>query len=257
MALSDAELERYSRQLVLPEWSVEAQQRLQDASVLVVGAGALGSAAAGYLTAAGVGRLGVVDFDELELSNLQRQLLGATGDLGANKAELAARRLGALNTDVLVEPYPVRLEEQNAAAMVQGHDCVIDCSDTLETRYLINDACVAEEVALVEGGILGFTGIVTSILPGRSACYRCMFPVEGAEQDRRSCAELGVIGPLGGVIGSMQALEAIKLVARVGEPLTDRILQVEGLDLRTTTVRTERRADCEACSRKPVAAETS
>jgi adenylyltransferase/sulfurtransferase len=209
MSLSDSELERYSRQLVLPEWSGAAQERLRAATVIVVGAGALGSPAATYLAAAGVGRIGLVDQDAVELSNLHRQPLHFTPDLGAPKAESAAAKLRFLNPEVQLEPYPVRLDEANAGAIVMGADLVVDCSDSFETRYLVNDTCCREQIDLVEAGVLGFTGLAMSIRPGRSACYRCAFPVPPPPGSLPSCREAGVLGAMAGIIGSVQALEAI------------------------------------------------
>jgi molybdopterin/thiamine biosynthesis adenylyltransferase len=247
MTLSDAELERYSRQLVLPEWSGEAQERLRRASAIVVGAGALGSPAATYLAAAGVGRVGIVDSDAVELSNLHRQPLHFTPDIGLNKADSAAVKLGVLNPEVAVDTYPVRLDRQNAGAIVTGADVVVDGSDSFETRYAVNDACCAQGVPLVEGGVLGFDGLVMSIRPGESACYRCAFPSEPAPGSVPSCREAGVLGALAGIVGSIQALEALKLLTGVGEPLLDRILQLEGAGMRQTLVSTRRRSDCPAC----------
>ena len=253
MTLSDAELERYSRQLVLPEWSGAAQERLKEASAIVVGAGALGSPVATYLAAAGVGRIGIVDSDPVELSNLHRQPVHFTPDIGRNKAENAAFKLGVLNPEVALEPYPVRLEEANAAAIVEGADVVVDCSDTFETRYVVNDACCATGVRLVEGGVLGFAGLVLSIEPGRSACYRCAFPTPPPPGSVPSCREAGVLGATAGVVGSIQALEALKLLSGVGEPLFDRILQLDGAAMAQTLVKTRRREDCAACARVPAA----
>jgi molybdopterin/thiamine biosynthesis adenylyltransferase len=247
MTLSDSELERYSRQLVLPEWSGAAQERLSSATAIVVGAGALGSPAATYLAAAGVGRIGIVDYDVVELSNLHRQPLHFTPDVGRQKAENAALKLGVLNPEVAVDPYPVELNEQNAHAIVMGADVVVDCSDTFATRYVVNDACCAQRVPLVEAGVLGFDGLVLSIRPGESACYRCAFPVEPAPGSVPSCREAGVLGATAGIVGSIQALEAIKLVTGVGTPLTDRILQLEAATMEQTLVSTTRRADCPAC----------
>jgi molybdopterin-synthase adenylyltransferase len=252
--LSEPELERYSRQLVLPEWSGAAQERLREASVVVVGAGALGSPVLLYLAAAGVGHLGVVDSDAVELSNLHRQPLHFTPDIGLPKAANAALKLSALNPEVQVDQYPVRLDETNAEAIVAGADLVVDCSDSFATRYLVNDACCAQGVPLVEGGVLGFGGLVMSIRPGESACYRCAFPTEPAAAP--SCREAGVLGPMAGLIGSVQALEALKLLAVVGEPLLDAILQVDGADLTFTRVATERRPDCPACVRVPAASQS-
>jgi molybdopterin/thiamine biosynthesis adenylyltransferase len=246
MTLSDAELERYSRQLVLPEWSGSAQERLKNASVIVVGAGALGSPVATYLAAAGVGQIGVVDEDTVELSNLHRQPLHFTPDLGLPKASNAVVKLSALNPEVQVEQYPVRLDAANAEAIVMGADLVVDCSDSFETRYVVNDACCAQRVPLVEGGVLGFVSLVMSIRPGESACYRCAFPTEPV--DAPSCRDAGVLGAMAGIAGSIQALEAIKLLTGVGEPLLDTILHIDGASLAFTRVSTERLAECPACA---------
>ena len=247
MTLSEAELERYSRQLVLPEWSGEAQERLKSATVIVVGAGALGSPAATYLVAAGVGHLGIVDEDAVELSNLHRQPLHFTPDVGRQKAENAALKLGVLNPEVQIDPYPVRIDERNAPAIVMGADVVVDCSDSFATRYAVNDACCAQRVPLVEAGVLGFDGLVLSIKPGESACYRCAFPTEPAAGSVPSCREAGVLGAAAGIVGSIQALEAIKLITGVGEPLTDRILQLDARGMEQTMVSTSRRGGCPAC----------
>jgi molybdopterin/thiamine biosynthesis adenylyltransferase len=246
MALSEREIERYSRQLVLPEWSGAVQERLSNASAVVVGAGALGSPAATYLVAAGVGRVGVVDGDWVEISNLQRQFLHYTPDIEAQKAESAAQKLGVLNTEVTVEPYPVEIDEDNAEALVMGADVVVDCTDSFDTRYLVNDACCAQRVPLVEGGALGFGGMVMAIRPGETACYRCAFPT--APPDGPSCRDAGILGAVAGVIGSLQALEALKLLSGVGTAPGDVIVQFDGLSLAQTLVRTSRRADCSACA---------
>ena len=257
MTLSEAELERYSRQLVLPEWSGEAQERLKAATVLVVGAGALGSPAATYLAAAGVGRIGIVDGDVVELSNLHRQPLHDTPDIGRHKAENAALKLGLLNPEVALDSYPVRIDAQNAPAIVMGVDAVIDCSDSFDTRYLVNDACCAQRVPLVEAGVLGFDGLVLSIRPGASACYRCAFPTEPPAGSVPSCREAGVLGATAGVVGAIQALEAIKLLTAVGKPLTDRILQLDARTMEQTIVSTSRRADCPACGRLQPASQSA
>jgi molybdopterin-synthase adenylyltransferase len=246
MTLTDAELERYSRQLVLPEWSAAAQERLRAASVIVVGAGALGSPVATYLAAAGVGRLGIVDSDAVELSNLARQPLHYTPDVGLMKADNAVVKLSALNPEVEVQGYPVELTASNAEAIVAGADVVVDCADSFDTRYTVNEACCAQAVALVEGGVLGFSGLVMAIRPGVSACYRCAFPIVPPPGSVPSCREAGVLGATAGVIGSLQALEALKLLTGVGEPLLDTVLHVDGVDF--TRVATSRRDDCPACA---------
>jgi molybdopterin/thiamine biosynthesis adenylyltransferase len=237
----DPWLDRYSRQLVLPEWSEAAQRAVGAASVLVVGAGALGSPVATYLAGAGVGRLGIVDDGDVELSNLHRQHLHFTPDLGVPKAHSAVAKLGFLNPDIVIEPYQAAF----SPAMVEGIDLVVDCTDSFAARYAVNAACCAAGVPLVEGGVVGMSGLVMAIRPGETACYRCAFPAEPA--DAPSCAEAGVLGPAAGVVGSLQALEALKLLA--GLPaLTDAFLQVDlaGLDFLRVAVR--RRPDCPDCS---------
>ena len=230
--LTEAEIERYSRQLVLPDWSEEAQIALRDASVLVVGAGGLGSPVALYLAGAGVGRVGLVDSDVVEISNLHRQPLHFTPDLGVPKVESAAAKLRFLNPDVVIEPYQVRLDETNAAGLVEGQDLVIDCSDSFATRYAVNKACCDAGVDLVEGGAVGWSGLVMTILPRATACYRCAFPVE--PEDAQSCAEAGILGPAAGVLGTLQALEALKLLTGAQPPLLDAFLTVDLASLEFT-----------------------
>jgi molybdopterin/thiamine biosynthesis adenylyltransferase len=244
--ISDRELERYARQLVLPEWTGQVQDRLKGSTAIVIGVGALGSPAATYLACAGVGRIGVSDGDWVELSNLNRQPLHFTPDIETQKAESAAQKLGVLNTEISVEPYPVEVDSDNVTAIVAGADVVLDCTDSFETRYLINEACCAERVPLVEAGALGFGGMVFAIRPGETACYRCAFPT--APANAPSCAEAGMLGAVTGVIGSLQALEALKLLSGVGTPPGDTILQFDGLTLQQTLVRTSRRPDCTACA---------
>ncbi|HEX8075208.1 MAG TPA: HesA/MoeB/ThiF family protein [Thermoleophilaceae bacterium] len=256
MTLSDLELERYSRQLVLREWSGAAQEKLRSASAIVIGAGALGSPVGLYLAAAGVGRIGVVDSDRVELSNLHRQPLHFTPDLDVPKAQNAAVKLAVLNPEVQVEPYPVRLEEANAEAIVAGADVAVDCSDSFATRYLVNDACCAQGVPLVSGSVLGFAGQVMTIRPGESACYRCAFATEPPAGSVPSCREAGVLGATAGIVGSIQALEALKLLAGVGRPLTDRILHLDAATMEQTLVATARRGDCSACAQVPAAAQS-
>ena len=240
---ADPWLERYSRQLVLPQWSEEAQRRIGEAGVLVVGAGALGSPVATYLAGAGVGRLGLVDDGEVELSNLHRQHLHFTPDIGVPKAHSAVAKLGFLNPDVVIEPYQARFNP----AMLEGQDLVVDCTDSFESRYAINAACCEAGVALVEGGVTGLTGLVMAICPGETACYRCAFP--DPPPPGPSCAEAGVLGPAAGVVGSLQALEGLKLLA--GLPaLTDAFLQIDLATLDFLRVRTTRREDCQDCSRR-------
>ena len=245
--LGDEELERYSRQLVLPEWSEAAQLALRGASVLVVGAGALGSPVLASLAGAGVGRLGVVDDDDVELSNLHRQHLHFTPDVGVAKAESAAAKLRFLNPEVLVEPYRVRADAASAPGLVEGHDLVVDCSDSFATRYAVNAACCDAGVPLVEGGVVGTSGLVMAIRPGESACYRCAFPEPPPPGSAPSCAQAGVIGPAAGVIGSLMALEALKLLTGFRPPLLDAFLQLDLGDPELLRVAVRRRDDCPDC----------
>ena len=239
----DPWLERYSRQLVLPQWSEAAQRSLGAASVLVVGAGALGSPVAVYLAGAGVGRLGIVDDGDVELSNLHRQHLHFTPDLGVPKAHSAVSKLGFLNPDIVVEPY----QAQFAAPMVEGQDLVVDCTDAFATRYAVNAACCAAGVPLVEAGVAGMSGLVMAIQPGETACYRCAFPQPPPAGAVPTCAQAGVLGPAAGVIGSLQALEALKLLAGLPDTLTDAFLQVDLAAGEFLRVAVRRRADCPDC----------
>jgi molybdopterin/thiamine biosynthesis adenylyltransferase len=237
-------LERYSRQLVLPQWSEAAQRALGDASVLVVGAGALGSPVATYLAGAGVGRLGIVDDEEVELSNLHRQHLHFSPDLGVPKAHSAVAKLGFLNPDIVVEPYQAAFN----AAMLEGQDLVVDCTDSFAARYAVNAACCAAGVPLVEGGVVGMSGLVMAIRPGETACYRCAFPQAPPPRAVPSCAQAGVLGPAAGVIGSLQALEALKLLAGLDGALTDAFLQVDLATHEFLRVTVRRRDDCPDCA---------
>jgi molybdopterin-synthase adenylyltransferase len=243
--LSEDEQHRYSRHLLLPEWSEAAQVAVREASVLVIGAGGLGSPVAMHLAGAGVGRLGIVDSDAVEISNLHRQHLHFTPDLGVAKAGSAAAKLRFLNPEIVVEDYYARIDADNAGGMVEGQDLVVDCSDSFATRYAVNAACCAAGVPLVEGGVVGWSGLVMAIRPGESACYRCAFPSEPPEAP--SCAEAGVLGPAAGVIGSLQALEALKLLTGAVAPLTDGFLQVDLASLDVLRVGVARRDDCPDC----------
>ncbi|CAN5493929.1 thiazole biosynthesis adenylyltransferase ThiF [soil metagenome] len=253
MSLAPEELERYSRQLLMAEWSGAAQERLKAGRAVIVGVGALGSPVAAYLAAAGVGRIELVDGDTVELSNLHRQPIYSTPDVGASKAEVAAARLRLLNPDVSVEPTVRELTAGDGRELVAGADVVVDCTDSFESRYAVNDACCAEAIDLVEGGVVAFDGLVLSVRPGVSACYRCAFPSPPPAGTRRSCRNAGVLGAMAGVVGSIQALEALKLLGDVGQPLLDRLLSLDGRDMGQTVVLTSPRPDCPACAQVPAA----
>jgi molybdopterin/thiamine biosynthesis adenylyltransferase len=244
MSFSDAEVERYARHLVLREIGGPGQQRLAAARVLIVGAGGLGAPAALYLAAAGVGELAIVDPDTVSLSNLQRQVLYATADAGAPKVERAAGRLAALNPHVRVEPIDRVLTDANARALIAGAALVLDGTDDFATRFAVNAACVAEGVTLVSGAIGRWTGQI-GVYAGRP-CYRCLVPE--IPPDAETCSAVGVVGALAGVIGSMMALEAIKLITGAGEPLTGRLMIYDALSAEARTVRLGADPDCPVCS---------
>jgi molybdopterin/thiamine biosynthesis adenylyltransferase len=211
----------------------------------VIGAGALGAPVALYLAGAGVGRLGIIDDDDVELSNLHRQILHFTPDVGVAKAESAAAKLRFLNPGIVVEPYRVRVDAASVPSLIEGQDLVVDCSDSFATRYAVNAACCAAGVRLVEAGVLGMAGLVMSIKPGRTACYRCAFPEPPADAPR--CADAGVLGPAAGVIGSLQALEALKLLTGVAPVIADGFLHVDLASGEFLRVHSARRDDCPDC----------
>jgi molybdopterin/thiamine biosynthesis adenylyltransferase len=244
MSFSDEEVERYARHLVLREIGGAGQQALKATRVLIVGAGGLGAPAALYLAAAGIGRIGLVDDDEVALSNLQRQVLYGTSDVGRVKTEAAAQKLGALNPNVAVDALNARLTDQNARELVRGYDVVLDGSDSFETRFAVGAACLAEGRTLVSGAIGRWTGQV-GVFAGRP-CYRCLVPE--IPPDAETCAAVGVVGALAGVIGSLMALETIKLITGAGEPLTGRLLIFDALAAETRTVRIGADPACPACA---------
>jgi molybdopterin/thiamine biosynthesis adenylyltransferase len=243
MSFSDEEVERYARHLVLREIGGPGQQRLKAARVLIVGAGGLGAPAALYLAAAGVGELALVDPDTVALSNLQRQVLYGSDDQGRVKVEAAAERLAALNGGVRITPIAERLTAANALGLIRGFDLVLDGTDDFVTRFAVNAACVAEGVTLVSGAIGRWTGQV-GVFAGRP-CYRCLVPE--IPPDAETCAAVGVVGALAGVIGSMMALEAVKLIAAAGAPLTGRLLIYDALAGESRTVRIGADPQCPVC----------
>ena len=250
MPLSETERLRYSRHLLLGEVGLEGQQRLRAARVLIVGAGGLGSPAALYLTAAGVGRIGLIDGDHVDLSNLQRQILFDSASIGAPKAETARRRLLQLNPEIEVIAHAEELRAANAAQLLAQYDLVLDGSDRLTTRYLVNDACVLHRKPLVSAAVHRFEGQAMSYVPGQGPCYRCLFS-SNSEGLVPNCAEAGVLGVLPGVMGTLQATEAIKLITGIGTPLVGRLLTYDALELRFREFRFARRDDCAVCGDHP------
>ena len=245
--MDDHQLLRYSRQILLPQIGVEGQQILLQARVLVVGAGGLGSAAAVYLASAGIGHLTVADDDEVDLSNLQRQILHRQRDVGRAKVDSARDTLTGINPDISVTPLRARLDSERLSALVEQVDLVVDGSDNFATRFAVNAACVQQRTPLVSGAAIRLEGQIAAFDPGRadSPCYRCLYR-EGEEPDQ-TCTENGILAPVVGVIGSLQALEAIKLLLNLGETLCGRLLVFDALYSEWRSIRLPRDPDCPVC----------
>lgn len=254
MDFSDAEIERYARHLVLPEIGEEGQARLRAAGVLVIGAGGLGSPLLLYLAAAGVGRLGIIDDDVVDLSNLQRQVIHATPDIGTSKTASAAARIAAINPEVQVEAHEARLTPENAMQLVSGYDLVADGSDNFATRFLANDACHLAGRTLVSASIMRFDGQLTTFRShedGDYPCYRCLFGEQPARDPKMSCADVGVLASLPGVMGSLQATEVVKEITGIGESLAGRLLLYDALGPTFRTIKAGRDPACRLCGENP------
>lgn len=249
--LTPAERERYARHLLLPHVGPEGQRALKEARVLLVGAGGLGSPAGLYLAAAGVGTLGIVDDDAVDLSNLQRQVLHGTGDLGRPKVASAADRIREVNPHVEVEPHELRLDSSNALALFERYDVILDGTDNFATRYLVNDAGVLTGKPVVHGAIFRWEGQATVFRTPDGPCYRCLFPTPPEPGTVPSCAEGGVLGVLPGIVGSIQAAETIKLVLGTGEPLVGRLLLFDALRMGFRELKLRRDPDCPVCGESP------
>ncbi len=251
MPLSFDERTRYDRQLMLPEIGESGQEKLRAGSVLVVGAGGLAAPVLSYLVGGGVGRVGVLDGDVVELSNLHRQTLYTSRDLGRSKAECAAGRLAAVNPDVRVEAQAARLTPANARALVAPYDVVVTAVDNFPTRYALNDACVLERKTLVDGAVLEMIGQATTVKGGETACYRCLFPDPPPPPTAPGSSVAGVLGPIPGVIGAVQALEVMKVLTGVGRPLYDRLLRFDGAALCFSELAVTRSPTCAVCGPRP------
>jgi molybdopterin/thiamine biosynthesis adenylyltransferase len=249
--LTAEQRERYSRHLLLPEVGLEGQQKLLDAKVLLLGAGGLGSPAALYLAAAGVGTLGIVDNDTVDLSNLQRQVIHSSERIGMHKVDSAEQTIKALNPDVNVVKHAVRLDASNIMEILPGYDIVVDGLDNFPTRYLLNDATVRLQMPVVSAAILGFEGQLSVFKPYDGPCYRCLFPVPPPAELAPSCGANGVLGVLPGTMGLLQATEVVKLILGEGEPLIGRLLMYDALAARMTEVKVRRDPECPICSRDP------
>ena len=248
MFMNDEELLRYSRQIMLPQVDIVGQEKLKKARVLIIGAGGLGSPVAMYLAAAGVGFIAITDDDKVDLSNLQRQILHTTLDIGKEKTVSAKETLTALNPYTEITCFSKRLNSIELEEQASYADVVLDCSDNFVTRFAVNNACVVTKTALVSGAAIRFEGQVAVFYPGRddSPCYNCLYPDSGETEER--CTQTGVIAPITGIVGSIQALEALKAIMGIGQTLSGRVLLLDGLSMEWNTMQLRRNPDCPTCS---------
>ncbi len=252
--LTPEQVNRYSRHLIMPQIGSQGQRRLMNAKVLMLGAGGLGSPSAVYLSLAGVGTIGLVDFDVVDLSNLQRQILHQNDDVGRPKVISAKETINRFNPDVNVKVHETMLSAENAMEIISQYDVVVNGADNFPSRYLVNDACYLLGKPLVDGSILLFDGQATVYLPGKG-CYRCLFPSPPPPGEVPSCAEAGVLGALTGLVGSIQAIEAAKLLLEVGESLSSRLLLIDALTMEFRTVKIRRNPNCPLCGDSPTISE--
>lgn len=242
---------RYSKQIILEGFGYSGQEKLQKAKVLVIGAGGLGSPVLFYLAAAGVGTLGIVDFDTVGISNLNRQILHATEDIGRKKADSAQEHLKNLNPDVSIVKHPFRLNKDNIEDVIEQYDVIVDCVDNFSARFLISDCCYFMKKPLIEGAAVGYEGILMTILPDKSPCYRCLYPMPPEDGVLQTCSDTGILGMVTGTIGSLQALEAVKVVLGSGETLSGRILTFEAMKMSFREVNWKKRENCPLCGKEP------
>jgi len=251
MGLRDDQIERYSRQIILPNIGGKGQEKLLGAKVLIIGAGGLGSPCALYLASAGIGKIGIVDSDSVELNNLQRQIVHSTKNVGIPKVESAMLRLNEINPDIEVIPYKMRLTSENILDVIKDYDIIVDGSDNFPTRYLVNDACVILKKPLSHGGIFRYDGQAITIIPGRGPCYRCLFPEPPPPGLVPSCQEVGILGAVAGVIGTIQANEVLKYILGTEGLLLGRLLVFNALDSTFRIVKVPKDENCLVCSKHP------
>lgn len=248
---TDEQLERYSRHILLKDIGIEGQERILSSKVLLIGAGGLGAPIALYLAAAGVGTIGIADADTVDLSNLQRQVIHFTNDIGTPKVLSAAAKMRALNPDIDIKTYHQFIASDNAREIIGEYDFVIDGTDNFAAKFLINDACVLEKKPYSHGGILRFNGQTMTVNPGVSACYRCVFNAPPPANAVPTCSQAGVLGAIAGMLGTIQAAEALKFVAQAGTPLYNKLLTFDALDMQFRTVPLKWRATCPVCGTLP------
>ncbi len=255
MAFTNEQLERYSRHIILQEVGVKGQKKLLNASVLIIGAGGLGAPAALYLAAAGVGTIGIVDADEVDLSNLQRQVIHTTNDVGKAKVKSAAETMEAINPDVTVKTYRTFVDSSNIMDLIKDYDFIIDGTDNFPAKFLINDACVMAKKPFSHAGIIRFKGQLMTYVPGEGPCYRCVFKNPPPKDAVPTCKQAGVIGAMGGVIGSLQAMEAIKYIIGKGDLLTGKLLTYDALKMEFHTIKLPKDNHCAVCGDEPTITE--
>ncbi|MFB3789643.1 MAG: ThiF family adenylyltransferase [bacterium] len=248
---TDEQIERYSRHIILPQVGGKGQKKILSSRVLVLGAGGLGSPSAYYLAAAGVGTLGLVDNDVVDYSNLQRQILHATADVGIPKTASAARKLRELNPDCQVVEHALRVDSSNILDLIAGYDIVLDGTDNFPTRFLINDACVMAKKPLIHAGVFRFEGQAMTIVPGTGPCYRCLFPEPPPPGLVPSCQEAGILGCVAGVLGTLQAVEALKFILGLGDLLVGKMLIFDALEMQFRRVSVPRNPECPVCGDHP------
>ena len=248
---TDEQLERYSRHIILKDIGIEGQSKICESSILIIGAGGLGAPAALYLAAAGVGTIGIVDGDVVDLSNLQRQIIHFTSDVGVPKVKSASEKMNKLNPDVNVKVYKDIVHSENIREIISDYDFIVDGTDNFAAKFLINDACVMEGKPYSHGGILKFTGQTMTVHPGKSACYRCAFnspPPKGAVP---TCSQAGVLGAIAGMLGTIQAAEALKFVTGTGTPLFNKLLSFEAMTMDFRKISLQKRTNCPVCGENP------
>lgn len=248
---TDEQLERYSRHIILQDVGIEGQARILQSRVLIIGAGGLGAPVALYLAAAGVGTIGIVDGDRVDVSNLQRQVIHFTSDIGRPKVESATDKIRAINPGVKVEILEDMVRAANVRGAIRGWDFVIDGTDNFAAKFLINDACVMEGVPYSHGGIIRWTGQTMTVLPGRSACYRCVFAAPPPKNAVPTCSQAGVLGAVAGMLGTIQAAEALKFITKTGQLLSDRLLMFDASEMAFRRIAVKRRTDCPVCGTSP------
>ena len=254
---TDSQIERYSRHILLQEVGIAGQEKIAAAKVLIVGAGGLGSPAALYLAAAGIGTIGIADYDVVEISNLQRQIIHFTKDLNSTKVESAAEKMRALNPDVVVNTHLTSIAADNVNDIIKNYDFVIDGSDNFPTKFLVNDACILARIPFSHGGILRFTGQTMTVLPGKSACYRCIFSKPPAANAVPTCSQVGILGAVTGMLGTIQATETLKYILGIGELLTNALLTFDALSMEFNKIQLRKQKNCPICGETPTITELS